>query len=97
MLLPLLYTCTMTPIIVCFIEDDIEPWVTLDWVVTVLFGCDIVVTFFTAFHNKHKELVTNRCLIARRYLRFWFWIDVIATLPIGGMAQVIFLMLIVSH
>lgn len=79
-----MYTCTMLPVVVCFVEDVTEPWETLDWIVTAVFAVDIIVTFFSAFRNKDKVLVTDLHAIAINYLQFWFWIDLVATLPFGG-------------
>ena len=46
----------------------------------IWFGCDIVLNFNTGFvHDGH--LVMNRRAIAKHYLEFWFWIDIIATIP----------------
>ena len=83
-LLPLLYTCTLLPFVVCFVEEEIEPWITLDWIVTTAFALDMCVSFVSAYRNKHKKLVTNGRDIALHYLRGWFWIDLVATFPFGG-------------
>jgi len=51
-------------------------------VFVVIFAADIVLNFFTAY-KVEQELVTDLKLIARRYVRVWFWIDLAATFPIG--------------
>ena len=42
---------------------------------------DIILTFKTAYYDSGYQLVHNLGLIARQYLSFWFWIDVVATAP----------------
>lgn len=50
--------------------------------ITIIFGMDIVVNFFTVYVDKERqELELNRVRIAQRYLSFWFWIDAASTLP----------------
>jgi len=46
------------------------------------FLVDIVVTFFTAYHDSNVyKLITNQRLIAKRYLKTWFWTDLITSVP----------------
>eukprot|EP01039_Chlorochromonas_danica_P003102 gene3102-3396_t len=50
--------------------------------ITVCFGMDILVNFNTAILDEQKErLIYRRRVIAKKYLHFWFWIDLIATIP----------------
>ncbi len=60
---------------------DMTPvlWV-FDILVTLTFAADIVIQFNTGYFE-HRELVTDRKLIARRYLKGWFVLDLLATLP----------------
>ena len=48
------------------------------------FFVDIVITFFTAFHDESStdSLVTDKKVIAKRYLKFWFWLDFLSIFPI---------------
>jgi hyperpolarization activated cyclic nucleotide-gated potassium channel 2 len=45
-----------------------------------MFLIDIGVNFNTAFY-KMGIYVTARCEIAKNYLKFWFWLDFIASFP----------------
>lgn len=83
-LFPLLYTCTLLPVAVCFVETPVEPWITLDWIVTAFFAVDMVVSFLSAYWDKDKHLIVDGGQIAKHYLRGWFWIDLVATFPFGG-------------
>lgn len=54
----------------------------VDWAITILFGLDILINFNTAYIDEATEkLEYNRTLIAINYCKFWFWVDVCATIP----------------
>ena len=53
-----------------------------DIIVDALFWFDICLSFNTAFYDKQKQLVVSRKEIARGYLKLWFWIDLLAAIPI---------------
>ena len=51
--------------------------------VDAAFFVDIIVTFLTAYHDESKiNLITDRKEIAKKYLKFWFWLDVLSILPV---------------
>ena len=55
-----------------------------EMVVDALFALDIVLNFFTAYIDHESSLlITHPRLIARRYLRGFFFVDMIATIPFG--------------
>lgn len=57
-------------------ESDFELFI------TIIFGFDILLSFNTAYLHPIKEkLIFNRKQIAINYFKFWFWIDLFATLP----------------
>jgi hypothetical protein len=70
----------IAPLIVVFQFPLSVILVIFDIVVTVSFTVDIVIQFNTGFIVR-QELVTDRKQIARRYLRGWFILDLIAALP----------------
>jgi hypothetical protein len=50
--------------------------------VTAMFAIDILLSFNTGFVNEESgQFVSDRNKIAKRYLQFWFWIDMLATIP----------------
>ena len=53
-----------------------------DIIVDSLFWCDIILSFNTAYHDATQTLVVSRKLIAKGYLKLWFWIDLLAAIPI---------------
>ena len=47
------------------------------------FFIDIILTFFTSVNDKHRVYqITDRSVIARKYLRGWFFVDVLSIMPI---------------
>lgn len=43
---------------------------------------DILLTFNTGYKKEFtEEIVLDRYLIFKNYLKFWFWIDLFSTLP----------------
>ncbi|CAK0884296.1 unnamed protein product [Prorocentrum cordatum] len=58
------------------------------WFTVILFSCDVVLNFFTSYRAGKRDkgwqegsLVTDRISIAINYLRGWFWIDFLSTVP----------------
>ncbi len=51
-----------------------------DWLITALFATDMVV-HFTSPYREGRRLVTDRGQIAKHYVRTWFIIDLLATIP----------------
>lgn len=50
--------------------------------ITALFGFDILISFNTAYLDYNiEQLVYDRIKIAKFYLKFWFWVDLLATIP----------------
>jgi len=65
------------------------------YLTTIFFAIDIFLNFMTAYPASINDvdyepgkLVTNRIKIARNYLRTWFTIDFISTIPWGVLADV---------
>ncbi len=51
----------------------------------------LMVRDFNCFcRNKDGEVIMNIVSIAKRYLRFWFWVDILSTLPIENIVQASF-------
>jgi len=64
--------------------------IVLECVIDSLFFLDIIATFNTAYEEKNTGLmVKNRKLIFMRYLEFWFWIDILSTIPFDIIIQAI--------
>jgi sulfur relay (sulfurtransferase) DsrC/TusE family protein len=60
----------------------------IDMVVDTAYFIDIVANFFTTYINEKTELeVKSLKLISIRYLKFYFWVDFIAILPIDRIVK----------
>lgn len=50
---------------------------------------DILITFNTAFYNRGL-IVLNRKEIAKSYMKFWFWLDLISSFPYSWLSDGLF-------
>lgn len=79
-----LYSITVIPYQIAFdssrsVQNGFDG---VDYAVDVIFFLDILVNFNTALVNPvNSTFITDRAIIAKEYLKFWFWIDVAATVP----------------
>lgn len=62
-------------------DDLVIHLLILDYLVDLVFIADIVLTFRTTFFDQDNELVLDKEIIARTYLRGSFPVDLLATLP----------------
>lgn len=69
------------PYQVCFLEEVELEFIILNVLIDLSFLIDIILTFFTAVKIPGGELITNRKIIAQRYLKGWFLFDLTTTLP----------------
>jgi len=64
-----------------------------DWIIDCFFFIDIIINFNTAIvHPLSEQLITDRSLIAKKYLEFWFWIDLISTIPFDDIINAVVLL-----
>jgi voltage-gated potassium channel Kch len=76
----IVYSVIIVPWRLAFEEPASGAMVGLDSFVDCAFGVDIVLTFFTSYMHKGRR-ITDRRKIAKRYLRGWFFLDLISTVP----------------
>lgn len=69
-------------------EEDQLGLVVLDWLIISFFFMDMALTFRTAVIEDDAPIQDTQ-EIAKRYLRCWFWIDLLATFPFGEFAQAV--------
>jgi len=58
-----------------------EAFDAVTWVVDVFFWLDLLSNFRTAYIDSSANLVRNGGQIARNYLKLWFWLDLLASVP----------------
>lgn len=74
----------MVPYRVSFNTEDASLLVVLsDFYLDLVFGFDMVLTFFTPIYSMNGGKIYNRKVIARRYLKSWFLFDLYAMVPLS--------------
>ena len=76
----LVYTSTVVPFQVAFIDHDSSFSAFLNYMVDILFGIDIIVNFFSAYETNHRIEVRIKQIVIN-YLLTWFALDLLATFP----------------
>lgn len=89
MFLILFYTLTITPFLVCFTDEVDGPLTYLNLTIDILFCSDIVLNFFMVYENDEGMLVTKRSEIIKHYLKTWFFIDFVSSIPFQYIEQTI--------
>ena len=58
----------------------------MNYFITAVFFADLVVTFNIPYYSRKLDsLIIDRKKIAARYMKIWFWIDLVAALPFEDM------------
>jgi Ni/Fe-hydrogenase subunit HybB-like protein len=81
MILFVIYNVIILPINLGFEYQMSNFQMYLDYFIDVFFACDIVLNFFTGYYDEKKNLIMNHKMIIKNYLKLWFWIDILATMP----------------
>ncbi len=79
----LLLTLLMTiiaPIMVVYDIPSTGGFLVFDIVLTVFFTIDIYINFSTSLQVKRK-IITDKKIVAKQYMKGWFWLDLFATIP----------------
>ena len=78
----LIYTATYMPFKLAFISDaDTNTSFIVDNVVDFMFMFDMCVNFNMPIRNKDDTYEFSRKIVAMTYLKSWFFIDLMASLP----------------
>ncbi|SPQ97074.1 unnamed protein product (mitochondrion) [Plasmodiophora brassicae] len=85
MMFLVLYFAVTTPMNLAF-DLGLDSSIVVELVMDSLFVIDIISNFFTAFTivrgRRAGQLETRRSEIAKQYMKAWFWLDLVATVPI---------------
>ncbi|KAG9402212.1 Potassium voltage-gated channel sub H member 5 [Aphanomyces cochlioides] len=77
------YSGVTVPLIVCFPGfQTSSDWTWANGIIDVCFGIDIIRNFLVGYHDERDELVVNHKEIAKKYLKTWFLLDIVSTIPI---------------
>lgn len=75
-------SCIFTPLDIAFfgmLSEHVK-WYLV--VIDVIFLTDILINFNSAFYDSHYDCIDDRKEIANNYIKGWFFLDLIAILPI---------------
>lgn len=75
------YTAIIMPYNVCFIDIEIQFFVIFDTFVDFIFMTDLIINCNLAYYDNENEIVKDRKKIILNYLKSWFIIDSISSLP----------------
>jgi CRP-like cAMP-binding protein len=81
----ILYQIFMFPYFIAFSTMHAKYYI-IDLVSTAIFTADILLNFNVAFYHR-GALVTDRTAIAKNYMKFWLWIDLISTFPYSWVVE----------
>ena len=79
-------TAIITPIRIAFVEEDPSNavgWNVLDITADVAFMIDLVLNFITVEETTSGLLITDRRLLALSYMKKWFALDLVSSVPVN--------------
>ena len=85
--LVLIFIAISTPFRLAFSDSDNTGWSVMNYVVDFIFAFDIMMCFVSAYEDENEELVHDRCIIAKGYLKSWFFIDLVSIIPLDTILQ----------
>lgn len=81
-LILILFMAITVPYRIPFEDQTSDEWVVLDMIFDSIFLVDVVLNFFTAYEDENGELVTKKKKIVKAYLKSWFLLDLVSSVPI---------------
>lgn len=84
----IVYCAIAIPYQSSFLLDERSMNRPLEICIEIIFAIDLVLNFRTSTTDRMGHLVTSPKEIARAYLRFWFWIDIVSMLPLSAVSSI---------
>jgi hypothetical protein len=78
----IIYEVFLTPYRLCFNAPAEGPMFAFETVIAVYFISDVFLNFFVSFYNGEGQVIKSHGLIIKSYVKGWFIIDVVASIPI---------------
>ena len=78
----LVYVAIFIPFRVAFQDETTVAWIAFDCFVDCFFITDVFLTFFTAVERTNEQFEVKHKEIAKSYLKLWFWIDSLSSVPV---------------
>lgn len=90
-LLLIVYNVFSVPVAICFsLElEPTHPWFWVELLFDVIFLIDCFGINFNTAVVTEAGLSTDRCVIAKKYLSFWFWVDFPSSLPLVASFKIV--------
>ena len=87
----MIIACILIPWQLAFVDEEGTGWIIINNVIDATFLADIIVTFFTAYMDDHRlgHMITDRKVIAKKYIKFWFWLDLISIVPFDRILETV--------
>ncbi|XP_022238497.1 potassium/sodium hyperpolarization-activated cyclic nucleotide-gated channel 2-like [Limulus polyphemus] len=85
MLFFLVANLIVLPVAISFFNDDLSArWIAFNCLSDTIFLLDIVVNFRTGImnHDNSEQIILDPKLIAKYYIRTWFFLDLISSIPL---------------
>ena len=76
------YSVLVIPYRICFNQEAVGFTLGLDYVIDFSFFLDMAMSFRTGYFTKSGHLTMNKSRIASSYLRSWFTVDFLSTVPL---------------
>jgi Ion transport protein len=88
----ILYTLITIPMELCFTTyEDLASSSGLkgfDYFVNIVFFIDVILNFNIPYFSESRDAyIAIRAEIARRYLKFWFFVDLLSSIPFDTFVQ----------
>lgn len=78
----LLVVSLIVPVRLAFVEQESNSWFAFYIITDVFFLIDLILTFFTSVPDEKRVYeITDKEIIAKKYLKGWFWVDLVSILP----------------
>jgi hypothetical protein len=83
LLMLMIYTAFLMPFRIAFIDSDDSSggWAIIENIIDFLFLFDCMLNFNIAFQNNYNHLIISRKEIALEYIKTWFIIDIVSSIP----------------
>ena len=85
MIVLLIFTATVTPFEVAFLDGDVNVLFAINRVVDMAFIIDLIFNFLTPYRGsaaEGREWVISKKEISKKYLKTWFIVDFLSVLPL---------------
>ena len=83
----IIVSVVVVPLRLGFDVEHSASWDAYDWTTDAFFLTDICINFRTCFADDQQILHTHYAIVARQYLRGWFGIDFLSTIPLDRILQ----------